>query len=546
MVKTVTAATMSDSTSPTTLDHNLSNGHDSTSPSDVSTSHSTAIESNNTNFIDPYEWPYGELNLYRLALNFFKENESKAFHPSYDQRNTLLAYTLQEKFGQFNPDKALPLGALDFVGHDRRNAWISLNNLSSGEARKKFILLLDNLCPMFRTYLTAVRFDLEEKESKKKAEEEIEKNRLEEAKLLEQRKVEEELLRKQEEKQKQFEKQKQTIQEILNKQTYHQFSSYSRQQYPDSPELQQQLIERLQEQHFQQYIQQMLEQSNGSDPEKYLSEKFSELYNQTNATSIDNNNTNGIENEACSTLNDFNKQKTNFKELESSNGAIADSLRNNSINHSSSIINYNNENTNDEDDDEDDDESDERSDCSKQIENASMWTRKDLQAFKESVQGEGGHGILKVGHGEIATIRVPTHDDGSCIFWEFATDHYDIGFGLFFEWNSSPDTQVSVYFSESEDEEEDEDILAGGQHDIEKGMSRMIYQKYSRSQLNDQQNHSSISAIIPIYRRDSHEEVFAGSHLYPGKGVYLLKFDNSYSLWRSKTLYYRVYYTKEQ
>lgn len=89
-----------------------------------------------------------------------------------------------------------------------RNAWISLNNLSSGEARKKFILLLDNLCPMFRTYLTAVRFDLEEKESKKKAEEEIEKNRLEEAKLLEQRKVEEELLRKQEEKQKQFEKQK--------------------------------------------------------------------------------------------------------------------------------------------------------------------------------------------------------------------------------------------------------------------------------------------------------------------------------------------------
>lgn len=77
MVKTVTAATMSDSTSPTTLDQNLSNGHDSTSPSDVSTSHSTAIESNNTNFIDPYEWPYGELNLYRLALNFFKGRSSK-------------------------------------------------------------------------------------------------------------------------------------------------------------------------------------------------------------------------------------------------------------------------------------------------------------------------------------------------------------------------------------------------------------------------------------------------------------------------------------
>ncbi len=39
------------------------------------------------------------------------------------------------------------------------------------------------------------------------------------------------------------------------------------------------------------------------------------------------------------------------------------------------------------------------------------------------------------------------------------------------------------------------------------------------------------------------QEVYAGSHSYPGQGVYLLKFDNTYSLWRSKTLYYRVYYT---
>ncbi len=47
-----------------------------------------------------------------------------------------------------------------------------------------------------------------------------------------------------------------------------------------------------------------------------------------------------------------------------------------------------------------------------------------------------------------------------------------------------------------------------------------------------------------IIRRDCHEEVYAGSHAYPGQGVYLLKFDNTYSLWRSKTLYYRVYYTR--
>jgi hypothetical protein len=50
--------------------------------------------------------------------------------------------------------------------------------------------------------------------------------------------------------------------------------------------------------------------------------------------------------------------------------------------------------------------------------------------------------------------------------------------------------------------------------------------------------------LVPIFRRDSHEEIYAGSHPYPGHGVYLLKFDNSYSLWRSKTLYYRVYYSR--
>jgi len=52
------------------------------------------------------------------------ENESKAFHPSYDQRNAFVAFSLQEKFGKFNADKARPLGALDFVGHDRRYKFI--------------------------------------------------------------------------------------------------------------------------------------------------------------------------------------------------------------------------------------------------------------------------------------------------------------------------------------------------------------------------------------------------------------------------------------
>ena len=54
---------------------------------------------------------------------------------------------------------------------------------------------------------------------------------------------------------------------------------------------------------------------------------------------------------------------------------------------------------------------------------------------------------------------MPTHDDGSCLFWEFATDGYDIGFGVFFEWTVPSANELSVHFSESsgEDDELDED-----------------------------------------------------------------------------------------
>ena len=54
-------------------------------------------------------------------------------------------------------------------------------------------------------------------------------------------------------------------------------------------------------------------------------------------------------------------------------------------------------------------------------------------------------------------MRVPTHEDGSCLFWEFATDYYDIGFGVYFEWTIAPNNTVSVHVTESSDEEEIEE-----------------------------------------------------------------------------------------
>lgn len=35
---------------------------------------------------------------------------------------------------------------------------------------------------------------------------------------------------------------------------------------------------------------------------------------------------------------------------------------------------------------------------------ASMWTRRDIQDFKESIRREGGDSVIKVGHGETVTV----------------------------------------------------------------------------------------------------------------------------------------------
>ena len=75
-------------------------------------------------------------------------------------------------------------------------------------------------------------------------------------------------------------------------------------------------------------------------------------------------------------------------------------------------------------------------------EEAQMWTRKDINEFKDAIRTEENEAIIKIGHGETVTVRVPTHADGKSLYWEFATDSYDIGFGLFFEWVEPEDNQV--------------------------------------------------------------------------------------------------------
>uniref|UniRef100_A0A2I3RLN2 Transmembrane p24 trafficking protein family member 8 n=1 Tax=Pan troglodytes TaxID=9598 RepID=A0A2I3RLN2_PANTR len=163
-----------------------------------------------------------------------------------------------------------------------------------------------------------------------------------------------------------------------------------------------------------------------------------------------------------------------------------------------------------------------------------IWTFAKVKEFKSKL-GKEKNSRLVVKRGEVVTIRVPTHPEGKRVCWEFATDDYDIGFGVYFDWTPVTSTDITVQVSDSSDDEDEEEEE---EEEIEEPVPAGDVERGSRSSLRGR-----YGEVMPVYRRDSHRDVQAGSHDYPGEGIYLLKFDNSYSLLRNKTLYFHIYYT---
>ncbi|KAJ8288825.1 hypothetical protein COCON_G00014840 [Conger conger] len=160
----------------------------------------------------------------------------------------------------------------------------------------------------------------------------------------------------------------------------------------------------------------------------------------------------------------------------------------------------------------------------------SSWTSPALKELKTKLRQEKDS-VVTVYRGDVMTVHVPTVPEAKQVCWEFATDGYDIGFGIYFDWTPVTNRAITVHISESSDDEDEDEEPEGPVNpgDVEKG---------SKSAAS-----SNLGEILPVYRQDSHLAVQAGSHEFPGEGTYHLKFDNSYSLWRNKTLYYRVYYS---
>lgn len=450
--------------------------------------------------------------LYELGLRFFKENEGHSFHLPYEDKVKLIALTQQAKNGPIQDNQLPPLGAFDVIGKERRSAWSQLGDMSVEGAKQNFTSHLYKCSVGFTDFVNQQR-QQEELKIKSKIEE-IEESKLNAVKAE---------LELEKENQKQTEEaQRRSIQDALNKQTFIQFRSYAEQQCPANPDQQAVLVKQLQEQHYYQYMQQVYQQQ-----QQMELQMMSTAEDTQSQVSQDQDNL-----QESSLLDSGDDVESRIKEIKIEQ--VSDDVEENG----SELTEDDNEEVQDLVEHGDHPPHEGHQHNFPEPEEASMWTRKDITVFKETIRSEESDAIIKVGHGETVTIRVPTHQDGTSLYWEFATDSYDIGFGVFFEWVDPEDSQVSVHITDSDEEEEeeypsDEEPLPGEEGDAEAGRNSLLVD-----------DGPPTSCIIPIYRRDCHEEVYAGSHTYPRQGVYLLKFDNSYSLWRSKTLYYRVYYTR--
>ncbi|KPI92498.1 Protein TMED8 [Papilio xuthus] len=446
------------------------------------------------------KWGLPLKEVYKHGLSFYKDKEGKAMHLSYEDKLKLVAYTQQIAHGPLNVNSAPPLGVLDVIGRDRRGAWQALGQMSQFQAMAGFVHTLDRLCPLFKPYLEAILKDLEAKKQQDLKRQEEERAHIELQNRIELEKQKQQSTKLTEE------QQVQRIKDALNAQTYDQFLEYAQQQFPGNFDQQAVLIRQLQDQHYQQYIQQLavdkrLANSNIKNKED------SDKDNDNSLVEIDDNLNrddagDDVDNKSMQTL-----EKTQ-------------------------ISHYNEESKDEEDSDDD---------GFPAVEEARMWTRGEISSFKESARM--GNGRLRVGQGETITIRVPTHPRARCICWEFASDNYDLGFGLYFEWRKSLTSEVTIHVSDSDEEDVEYDGYGGDDEEFTI-QENSTDPEIGGDQRAESQSRPPVSQVVPLYRRDCHTEVYAGSHTYPGEGVYLLKFDNSYSLWRSKTLYYKVYYTQ--
>lgn len=152
------------------------------------------------------------------------------------------------------------------------------------------------------------------------------------------------------------------------------------------------LIRQLQEQHYEQYIRQIYQQQLFLDQPQTPNIPLDPIpqFNEININETPHGSpskpSDHLENDKMCSANNANESQSEQDETGIVNNVINDD------NHSP----VNGETREDGSEDGND---------TPPIAPASMWTRKDIQEFKDAVKSEGGEAIIRIGQGESVTVR---------------------------------------------------------------------------------------------------------------------------------------------
>nr|CDS19236.1 golgi resident protein gcp60 [Echinococcus granulosus] len=428
---------------------------------------------------------------------------NKAFTLTYDQNLTFSALFNQAKHGPFSPEKAPDVGIFDFIGKERRAKWQSLGTMSKAEAQDTFVQSLLQICPQFTAHLEAndvISYqddaDVEPQECNDLPPTAVHGINSHSLSVGPSQKLNYHFSPSQESQ----------IRNALNTQTLDQFRAYAAQYYPDNEAKQAELITQLQDRHFHQYMIYISE--NPSALPGDISSQNSELASHASQSQS---------NDESALVKNQSHEATVCKSAK--DGMESRCVNEQQMNEGDLVAHI--------------------PDGRDHLAAPQMWTRNDINEFK-ALLAKDPESVLNVGSGELVTIRVSVIPSGNCLVWEFATDDYDIGFGLSFEW--PPESTGANNNSRDNGEQATPD---GGSLKAPWNLIQGSSQPPQNSEVTSGSSEAVIEELIPVYRRTSHTEVYCGSHNYPASsGTYLLKFDNTYSLWRNKILYYRVYCTQ--
>lgn len=88
------------------------------------------------------------------------------------------------------------------------------------------------------------------------------------------------------------------------------------------------------------------------------------------------------------------------------------------------------------------------------------WTSATQKELKAKLRAEKDS-VVTVYRGDIMTVNVPTVPEAKKVCWEFTTDGYDIGFGVYFDRSPVTNRAITVHISESSDDEDEEEEPEG-------------------------------------------------------------------------------------